>query len=463
MIMKRQNRIAFFNILSVVLLNGISIITGPLFSRMLGTSGYGVLKIYNIWASVVAILFTLQTQGTLVNARVEYREEEQKRYQSSVLFLSVLVFALCSCLIGVFIQPVSRLLKLEPLLICLMLLQAFGTYCVNFLNTKYTYEFKAGWNMIISLVVTLVNLVLSVVLILQLPQEIKYYGRVTAIATTYALVGIPACIWILFRGKTFFHREYWKFCIVLAIPAVFHNLSDLILGQSDQVMLQQMIDNSAVGCYGYAWQFANILFIIFGALNRTWCPFFFEEMKEGKQEAMLDKTRNFLELFTVLACGFILLTPEVYHVYAREDYWSSTGIIPLFVASYYLNFLCTFPVNYEYYHKQTKVVAAVTIFSSLLNVALNYVLIQRLGMAGAAFATACSHSVQLGLHHLYCKKLGQGSYPFPLKIWVKYTAGFFAVMAFVYLTEDSWLIRWSFGAILGILELFQIKKRKVLI
>ena len=67
--MKRQNRVAFFNILSVVLLNGISIITGPLFSRMLGTSGYGVLKIYNIWASVVAILFTLQTQGTLVNAK----------------------------------------------------------------------------------------------------------------------------------------------------------------------------------------------------------------------------------------------------------------------------------------------------------------------------------------------------------------------------------------------------------
>ena len=79
--MKRRNRVAMFNILSTVLLNGISIITGPLFSRLLGTSGYGVFKIYNIWVSVAAILFTLQTQGTLVNARVEYSEEEQKKYQ----------------------------------------------------------------------------------------------------------------------------------------------------------------------------------------------------------------------------------------------------------------------------------------------------------------------------------------------------------------------------------------------
>jgi len=452
-----------FNIMSTVLLNGISIITGPLFSRLLGTSGYGVLKIYNIWASVAAILFTLQTESTLVNARVEYPEEQQKHYQSSVMTMSVLMFVLCSSVIGIFLQPLSRLLKLEPLLIGLMLLQAFGTYCVNFLNTKYTYEFKAGRNMVISLAVTLVNLVLSVLLILRLPQEIRYYGRVTAIAVTYALVGIPACVLILLRGRTLFHREYWKFCAVLAVPAVFHNLSDLVLGQSDQVMLQHMIDTSAVGCYGYAWQFANILFIIFGALNRTWCPFFFDEMKEGKQEAMMDKTRNFLELFTILACGFILLTPEVYHVYAGRDFWSGTGIIPLFVASYYLNFLCTFPVNFEYYHKKTKVVAAVTISSSLLNVALNYVLIKAIGMPGAALATMISHGVQLCLHHLYCRKLGKKKYPFPVKVWLKYAMGFLAVMVFVYLFQNTWLPRWGVGAMLGIFELLQIRKRKVLI
>ena len=464
MIMKRRNRVALFNIMSTVLLNGISIITGPLFSSMLGTSGYGVLKIYNIWASVVAILFTLQTQGTLVNARVEYPEEEQKRYQSSVMAMSVVTFLACSAVIGVFIQPVSRLLKLEPLLIGLMLLQAFGTYCVNFLNTKYTYEYKAGRNMVMSLAVTLVNLVLSVILILQLPYEIKYYGRVAAITITYTLVGIPACILILLRGKQLFHREYWKFCFVLAVPAVFHNLSDLVLGQSDQVMLQQMMDTSTVGCYAYAWQFANILFIIFGALNRTWCPFFFDEMKEGKRDAMMDKTRNFLELFTILACGFILLAPEVFHVYApRRDFWSGTAIIPLFVASYYLNFLCTFPVNFEYYHKQTKVVAAVTISCSLLNVGMNYVLIRAIGMAGAALATAISHGVQLCLHHLYCRRLGKGSYPFPLRVWFKYAVAFAAVMVFVYGTEALWLPRWGFGAVLGVFELLRIKKRKVLI
>ncbi len=461
--MKRQNRVAIFNILSMVLLNGISLITAPLFSRILGDSGYGILKIYNIWASVAAILFTLQTQGTLVNARVEYPEEAQREYQSSAMSLSVLCFALCSTLVLIFLGPVSRLLKLEPVLIGMVLIQSFGTYCVNFLNTKYTYEFKAGRNMVISLAVTVVTLVLSLVFILRLPQETRYFGRAAGICLTYAVIGIPSCILILLQGRKFYSREYWKFCLVLAIPAVFHNLSDLILGQSDQVMLQQMLGDAAVGQYGLAWTFGNFLFIIFGALNRTWCPFFFDEMKEGKREAMLAKTRNFLELFTILACGFQLLTPEVYHVYASAEYWKSTMVIPLFVASYYLNFLCTFPVNFEYYHKKTQVVAAVTIGSSLMNIGLNYLLIRAIGMPGAALATALSHGIQLAAHHLYCRRLGQGSYPFPVKLWAGYALVFCAVLAFVFLTENLWLPRWTLGAMLGIFELLRIRKRRVLI
>lgn len=462
--MKRQNRVAIFNILSIVLLNGISFITAPLFSGLLGDSGYGVFKIYNIWASVVAILFTLQTYSTLVNARVEYPEEEQKRYQSSVMGLSVCLYLVCAGIVLVFLKPISALLKLEPLLIVFLLIQAFGTFCVNFLSTKYVYEFKAGRNMLISLGVTLTTLVLSVVLILQLPQQINYYGRVAAVALTYAVIGIPSCVAILARGRCFYNREFWKFCAVLAVPAVFHNLSELTLGQSDQVMIQHMLGESEVGWYGLAWTFGNILFVIFGALNKTWCPFFFEEMKQGKRDAMLEKSRNFLELFTVLACGFILLCPEVYHIYGKREYWAATMAIPLFATSYYLNFLCTFPVNYEYYHKKTKVVAAVTIFASLVNIGLNCFLIRAIGLNGAALATVCSHGLQLVVHYGYTRYvLGRNDYPFGIRLWAKYALGYALVLALVYLAVDACVLRWSLGAVLGLVELRQIWKRKVLI
>jgi len=462
--MRKQNRVAFFNILSTVLLRGISIFTAPLFTRLLGDSGYGVTQIYNTWVAVIAIVFTMQTQGTLVNARVEYPEAEQKKYHSSAMFLSVVIFLCCSTLVLIFIDPISRLLKLNRFLILLMLLQAFGTFGVNFLNTKNVYEFKAGRNMVMSLTVTLTTLALSLILILQMPADINYYGRIVAIAATYGLIGIPACIYILSRGKTLMRRDYWKFCIALAIPAVFYNLSDLILGQSDKVMLQQMLGEAQLGRYSAALNFGGIMFTIFVALNNSWCPFFFDDLKQGRTDQVRDKAANFLELFTVLSMGFILLGREVYQIYVDTRFWDSTMLIPVFVASYYLNFLCTFPVNYEYYHKKTKVVAVVTITSSLVNIGLNYLLIRKMGMAGAAVATMLSHCLQLMMHYGYTRYLlGKHDYPFGIRLWGSYGAVFVLTMVVVYLSEDFWLIRWGLGAVLGLWELMRIRKRKVLI
>ena len=73
--MKKQNRVAFFNILSTVLLRSISVFTAPVISRLLGDSDYGIVSIYTIWVSAAAIVFPLESQATLVNSRVEYPEE----------------------------------------------------------------------------------------------------------------------------------------------------------------------------------------------------------------------------------------------------------------------------------------------------------------------------------------------------------------------------------------------------
>ena len=462
--MKKQNRVTFFNILSTLLLQGISVFTAPLFSRLLGTSGYGVMNIYSIWVGALAIAFTLQSHGTLVNARVEYSQEHQNKYQSSVMSLSLMLFLVCSGLVVLFMKPISRLLDLHWVIILLILLQAFGTFCVNFLNRKFTYEFHAGRNMVMSLTVTLTTLALSVALILLMPDDIRYMGRILALSLTYGLMGIGICMYILTQGKTFFNRDYWKLCIPLALPAVFYSLSDLALGQSDQVMLRQMMGDSAVGIYSLGLKFGGVMFTIFTALNNSWVPFFFEDFKNGDHTRVKKQAANFLELFTVLSVGFILLATEVYHFFARQDFWDGTILIPIFVTSYFLNFLCTFPVNYEYYHKKTKVVAVVTILSSLVNILLNYFLIRSMGIAGAAVATCLSHGLQFGMHYVYTRYiLRKGDYPFGIRLWGKYLAVYAAAVLLAWLTPEGWLLRWGLGAAIGLWELYRIKKRKVLI
>ena len=187
-------------------------------------------------------------------------------------------------------------------------------------------------------------------------------------------------------------------------------------------------------------------------------------MKQGRRENVIRQSKNYLELFTVLSVGFVLLVREVYHIYASEAFWSGLELIPLFVLSYYLNALCTFPVNYELFHKKTTVVAAAMVAAALVNLVLNYVFIRLFGIAGAAIATALSRCLQLVMHECYSRLvLGKRDYPFALSTWVKYAAVMAAAMLLFYLTPDQWYIRWTLGAMAGLWELYRIGKRRSLL
>lgn len=461
---KSINRIAFFNFLSILLLQGISLISAPLFSRLLSTDGYGNLASFTTWAGIAATVLSLQTNATIVNARVKFPEEEQPAYQSAAMAISLLSFGIGALIIAAFAGPISQGLKMERWLIGLLLIQAFGTFGVNFLNSKFTYEFKADKNMLLSVLIAVASLGAALVFVLNSPQEQRYLGRIMGNVLVYGAVGLAGCIWILCKGKTFYSRHYWRFCLFLGVPLVFQNLAYSILGSSDILMLKQMTGASESGIYSLAYTLAGIMFTIFNALNNSWVPFFFDDMKQDRNRQASRQGEHFLELYAVLSVGFVLLVREVYHVYAEEKFWPGLELIPVFTASYFANMLCTFPVNFELFHQKTGAVAAATVAAALVNLVLNYVFIRLYGMVGAAVATLLSHGLQVTIHQIYCRRfLGKGRYPFSLAAEVKYTAFFGVGVLLFYVGKDAWYLRWPLGALLGLWELGRIWKRKSLL
>lgn len=462
--MKKQNRVTILNIASTLILTGISIFTSPLFSRLLGTSGYGIMSTYTVWMNVMAIVATLQTDATLVYAKVKFPDEEQTAYHSAVMTLSLTAFALCSLLVFIFIRPISAILKLSYGLIVMVMIQSFGSFSLNFLNTKLQYELKAGRNMVSSLTIVLTSLGLSLIFVLSMPMEQRYFGRILGNAITYGTLGAGACAFILWKGKSFFRFDYWRFALGLVFPLIFMNLSDLALGHSDLVMVRNSLGDSASGIYGLAYTFSGIMFTIYVALNKSWIPFFFDDMKAGDMDAVHAKSAHFLELYTVLAMGFVLLTKDVFHIFADSTYWSGTIIIPVFVTSYYINFMCTFPVTYEHYHMKVKAVSAVTVVSAVINIGLNVVFIRLLGLIGAAVATMLAHLIQFVVHQFYATFLIQeGKYPFAIRRILPCVVAFALAVFVSIILENIWFARWGMGAILGAWEMFRIQKRKVLI
>ncbi len=459
--MKNSNRIVFFNILSTVILQGLAFITSPIFSRLLGTDNYGVVSVYSTWTTLVTSVFSLNVSSSLNIARINLPEEENEKYQSSMLGLGVISYLFFGGLVLLFLKPLSAILKMHEVMIVLLIVHSFGVFCVDMLNTKFTFEFHADKNCVLSVLTAVSTVLLSLVLIYQVPAEINYWGRILGQAITYAGLAVFGCIFFFTKGKTFFKWEYWKFCLPICLPVIFHSISNLVLEQSDRIMLQHLTNDSYVGIYSLAATFGLVVHVLWLSLNKSWSPFYYEYSKEGQINEMRSRARNYIELFTVLSSGFVLLAPEVYHLFAGEDFWGGTNLIPVFALGHYFVFLYSFPVNYEFYKKRTVLVAAVTVSAALVNLVLNYFMIQSFGYLGAAIATCVSHGFQFLFHYISARFIiDRGEFPFRMGLFIPYILAFFVMTGVSFLPMSLWFVRWGIGVVLGVYELRMIIKRK---
>lgn len=388
---------------------------------MLGTSYYGIISLYTTCVTIITIVFGLQTVGTFAIARNEYDDKDQNNYQSACMGLTIVSFLVMSCIV-ITIKPLIHTLdSINNILFVCAIIHSFGSYCVTILNTKFTYEYKATQNMILSFFTTISISVLSIILIYIWPNENIYYGRILGYVIVYIIAAIGIPIYFFRIGKVFYNKNYWKFCLGLSIPIVFHNLSSVIMGHCDILMLRALMGYKIVGIYSLAASFCGILEAVQSALNHSWIPFYFDFLKIGDHDKLKCHANNYIILFTGITFGFLLLATPVYYIYASKEYWDGIQLILMFVLGYYFSFLYTFPANFEFFSKNTKVVAISTFASALINVFLNYLFIKKMGSFGAVFATAIANIFLFVFHHLAASRIIKiEKYPFRLKFFLPY-------------------------------------------
>lgn len=455
-----RNKITFFNIASTIILQGLAFFSGPIFSGVLGTNNYGIASVYLTWVQIASTVFSLQAAGTVALARVNYPLEDQEKFQSSVLSLSTISFLVFSVVTLLVCKIATSFIKVNIIMVVLGLFQAWGMYCVTAMNSKFTYEFKADKNFILSVTTSALTIGFSIFLIHIFPVENNYWGRIIGQSSVYTAIGLILLIYMLRTGRMVYNKDYWMFTLPLSIPTVFHLLANIVLNQSDKIMLQGMMGNSAAGIYALACTFGAVLQTLWHAFNNSWVPFYYEYTRLNEIEKMKKHARNYIELFTIIAMGFILLSREVFHIYADRSFWDGTDLIPMFSIGYYFVFLYSFPVNYEFYNKNTKTIAIGTSGAAVCNIILNYLLIKSWGIQGAVIATAISHGLQFGFHYLSAKRIKPGEFPFEI---VDFIPGFLAICctcSVYWFTRELWLVRWSAGAILGCYLLIKIVKRR---
>ena len=456
------NKTTILNLLSTVVLQGIAFLTIPIFTRVLGSDQFGLYAVYNSWVAIISVIISLGI-GSCVGPGKYFYKDEYYNFRNNIIVFNTLTCIIVSIIFVKLYFRISTILSYRYSIYIILLLTAFSTNTINLIASILIFEKKALMNLVLSIFLSATSVLLSLFLIYNFNFANLYEGRVYGHFFPYCISALILIIYIVFMKPFKIDFKYLKYGLAVGTPVLFHQIAHYILGQSDRIMMQKLgTTPSNVGIYSLFYSFCGVLTIILGALNTSYNPFYFEYIDNNDKDIIINKSKNLIELFTVICIGFLLLSREVSYVMADSEYYSGINLIPIFVGSVYFNFLYLFPVNYEFFYRRTKTIAVGTIGAAILNIILNYYYINKYGMFGAAYSTLISYGVLFVFHFIIANLMQEKRfyiyakyYVFGLCIIVLFSYSFYALSSFA-------IYRWLIGVIIGVFELYRIVKRKVI-
>lgn len=453
------NKTVFLNFSSVALLQGIAFLTAPIFTRILGPDQYGMYSVFNAWVSVVGCFMGCCVGGSLSTARYNFKDEYLE-YKSSVLLLGTLLCSVVFVIGMLFSRQIQDKTQYSNGLIVFLFAAAMSRFISQYAQTAWVYEKKSQINFCISLFTAISSVILSLILLHFSESDKLYQARILGSFIPYIIIAV--CVWtlIFFSKPTAIKKRYSIYALSMGCPLIFHTLSQSVLIQSDRVMMQYLhIEMSEIGKYSVFYALSSVLATLLGALNTSWTPFYYDDLDNKQWDTLNKKSLHYIELFSILTCGFILIGREVGLLYSGAQYQSAVTLLPILAISVFFQFMYQFPVNFELFHRKTNIIAMGTIFAAFSNIILNILLIPKYGISGAAIATALSYLVLFLAHYYFATHMKdvychiQFSKFFPAFLAVALCSLLF------YVFRDLWVIRWIIAIVIGASEVWRIYKR----
>jgi O-antigen/teichoic acid export membrane protein len=177
------------------------------------------------------------------------------------------------------------------------------------------------------------------------------------------------------------------------LPLVPAGLGVWIMTMADRYFLQFLSTPQELGLYSLGYKFGMVVQgLIVGPFMLAWGPFFWSVAKEKDAR---DIYSSVLTYFTLVAMAVALvlsvLSKQALEVMAAPAFYGAYTVIPLIALSYVLYgcyLILPVGINLE---RKTKYLAAIVGVGAVVNLGLNYLLIPRYGMMGAAVATLIAY------------------------------------------------------------------------
>jgi O-antigen/teichoic acid export membrane protein len=372
-----------------------SFIMLPIYTRFLTPADYGVLELTSMTLDFLAIMMGLNVSASVYRFFAEENSKSGRDLVMSTATMGKIASAVVMASVGLALSPwlahvvtpekghadyfrlfflifVMQSAEAVPFLLCRALHRSFLVVTIN-----------------LARLVALVTL--NVVFVVHLGMGVKGILLSNLIVSTVIAV---AMLRFLFRSTGYgFSPKLFIEMTRFSLPVGFVSLGNFFLVFSDRYFLNHYAGPAAVGVYALAYRFGFVLTAFVAApFHQIWAPERFQIAKRPNAGELF--RRIFLYFNVGLGCTALIMSlfvRDALKLMSATPFWGAYAVVPLIMIAQILHQWTAYNNFGLLLTKKTKKFAwgsAIAIPSVLL---LNFLLIPRYGVWGAAIATIIAY------------------------------------------------------------------------
>lgn len=410
---------------------GIQFVSVPLFTRVLTKEQYGQFSLYQTWLSTISIFATLNLAMGVFNNGMTKFSEDRAGYIASMQGLSTVSVLLCFAGYLLFKEWAEVLTGLPMIIMCGIFLELLLSPALSYWSTAQRYEYKYKMLVVVTLAVAILNPSLGL-LAVQCTTE-KGIARTLSVVLLNCTVGCAFYIRNFYKGKKFCVPQYWKFALAFNLPLIPHYLSQLILSQSDRIMIEKMFGTSELAVYSLACSLGAVMTIVGTSVNSSFIPWTYHSCADDQFEKVGKTSILLLGLMAFVSLMPVMMAPEIVKIMGPPEYADATLAIPPIAMATYLVFVYGLFGNIEFYFEESKFVMVASCIAAAVNLLLNWIFMPIFGYMAAAYTTVICYLLLAAAHYwfmrLILKRQHVESTVYNLRIIILITAGLSIAMA----------------------------------
>jgi O-antigen/teichoic acid export membrane protein len=378
--------------------------------KFFSTDQFGVLGILEISATVLTAMLASGLPQSLTRW---FWDKDYKHNQKGIFFMSLSTQVVVSLVFCLALIPVSKGLSVmifskpdwSRVIVFVILASAIQSLN-NIINTLMRLQSRSVLYSVTNLFKLIV--VLSLTLYFILSKKMGLEGIWLAQLIGNGLIVIILLGYVIRNSRVFFDKSIFMSMSSYGFPLLLANISAALFAVIDRFSLNSLTVLKSVALYNLAFKISSVLkLVLVDSIKLALGPMMIKRMDSPGNKRFYSKVLLYSSYAVMIGIvGISIFSFEIIKVIATSRaYWDAVAIIPVLCLSIFFTNMKEVTVYGLHIAKKTRIIGTIVVFSTVLSLVLNFLLIPVWDITGAAVATLLSQFIYWYACYYYSQKV----------------------------------------------------------